>query len=36
MLGNSERDGNTRAADLPLEKPLCRLENSSLNGTWND
>ena len=21
---NSERDGNTRAPDLPLEKPVCR------------
>ena len=23
-LENSERDGNTRPPDLPLEKPLCR------------
>ena len=23
-LENSERDRNTRAADLPLEKPICR------------
>ena len=23
-LGNSERDGNTRPPDLPLEKPVCR------------
>ena len=23
-LENSERDGNTRAPDLPLEKPICR------------
>ena len=22
--GNSERDGNTRPPDLPLEKPVCR------------
>ena len=22
-LENSERDGNTRAPDLPLEKPIC-------------
>ena len=22
--GNSERDGNTRPPDLPLEKPICR------------
>ena len=24
-LENSERDGNIRALDLPLEKPICRL-----------
>ena len=24
-LENSERDGNTRRPDLPLEKPVCRL-----------
>ena len=23
-LGNSERDGNTRPPDLPLEKSVCR------------
>ena len=23
-MGNSERDGNTRPPDLPLEKPVCR------------
>ena len=23
-VGNSERDGNTRPPDLPLEKPICR------------
>ena len=23
-LENSERDGNTRSPDLPLEKPICR------------
>ena len=23
-LENSERDGNTRSPDLPLEKPVCR------------
>ena len=23
-LENSERDGNTRTPDLPLEKPVCR------------
>ena len=26
---NSERDGNTRPPDLPLEKPICRLGNHS-------
>ena len=26
---NSERDGNTRPPDLPLEKPVCRSESSS-------
>ena len=35
-MGNSERDGNTREADLLFEKHLCRSESSSLNGTWND
>ena len=25
----SERDGNTRPPDLPLEKPICRLGNNS-------
>ena len=26
---NSERDGNTRSPDLPLEKPVCRSGNNS-------
>ena len=26
---NSERDGNTRPPDLPLEKPLCRSGSNS-------
>ena len=26
---NSERDGNTRTPDLPLEKPVCRSETNS-------
>ena len=26
---NSEKDGHTRLPDLPLEKPICRSENSS-------
>ena len=28
-LGNSERDGNIRPPDLPLEKPVCRLGSKS-------
>ena len=28
-LENSERDGNTRSPDLPLEKPVCRSESNS-------
>ena len=28
-LDNSERDGNTRPPDLPLEKPICRSGNNS-------
>ena len=28
-LENSERDGNTRPPDLPLEKPVCRSRSSS-------
>ena len=28
-LENSERDGNTRPPDLPLEKPVCRSESNS-------
>ena len=28
-LENSERDGNTRALDLPLEKPVCRSGSNS-------
>ena len=33
---NSERDGNTRPPDLPLEKPICRSGSNSLNWTWNN
>ena len=29
---NSERDGNTRPPDLPLEKPVCRLVSNSTTG----
>ena len=35
-LENSERDGNTRPPDLPLEKPICRSGSNSLNWTWNN
>ena len=28
-LKNSEKDGNTRPPDLPLEKPLCRSGSNS-------
>ena len=28
-LENSERDGNTRPPDLPLEKSVCRSESNS-------
>ena len=28
-LENSERDGNTRPVDLPLEKPICRSGSNS-------
>ena len=28
-LENSERDGNTRPPDLPLEKPVCRSVSNS-------
>ena len=30
-LENSERDGNTRPPDLPLEKPVCRSGSNSSN-----
>ena len=33
---NSERDGNTRTPDLPLEKPICRSGSNSSNWTWNN
>ena len=28
-MENSERDGNTRPPDLPLEKPICRSRSNS-------
>ena len=33
---NSERDGNTRPPDLPLEKPVCRSGRNSKNCTRNN
>ena len=33
-MENSERDGNTRPPDLPLEKPVCRSGSNSQNWTW--
>ena len=35
-LENSERDGNTRPPDLPLEKPVCRSGSNSQNWTWTN
>src|SRR5574337_681859 len=35
-LENSERDGNTRLPDLPLEKPVCKSGSNSQNWTWNN
>ena len=32
-MGNSERDGNTRPPDLPLEKPICRSGSNSYGAT---
>ena len=31
---NTERDGNTRPPDLPLEKSVCRSGSNSENWTW--
>ena len=33
-MENSERDGNTRPPDLPLEKSVCRSGSNSYNWTW--
>ena len=33
---NSERDGNIKPLDLPLEKPICRSESNSQNWTCNN
>ena len=35
-LENSERDGNTRPPDLPLEKRICSSGSNSWNWTWNN
>ena len=35
-MENSERDGNTRPPDLPLEKSVCRSGSNSKNWTWNN
>ena len=35
-MENSERDGNTRPPDLPLEKSVCRSGSNSYNWTWNN
>ena len=35
-LENSERDGNTRPPNLPLEKPICRSGSNSSKGKWNN
>ena len=35
-MDNSERDGNTRPPDLPLEKPICRSGSNSYSWTWNN
>ena len=35
-LENSERDGNTRPPDLPLEKSVCRSGSNSEKWTWNN
>ena len=35
-LENSERDGNNRPPDLPLEYPVCMSGSNSQNWTWNN
>ena len=35
-MENSERDGNTRPPDLPLEKSVCRSGSNVRTGTWNN
>ena len=35
-MQNSERDGNTRPPDLPLEKSVCRSGTNSYKWAWNN
>ena len=35
-MENSERDGNTKSPDPPLEKPICRSDSNSKNWTWTN
>ena len=35
-MENSERDGNTRPPDPPLEKPVCKSGSNSQNWTWTN
>ena len=35
-LENSERGGNTRPPNLPLEKSVCRSGSNSYDQTWNN
>ena len=35
-LENSERDGNTRPPELPLDKCVCRSGSNSSNWAWNN
>ena len=35
-MENSERDGNTRPPDLPLEKRVYRSGSNSYNWAWNN
>ena len=35
-LENSERDGNTRPPDLPLEKSVCRSGSNRQKWAWNN
>ena len=35
-VANSERHGNTRPPDLPLEKSVCSSGSKSYNWTWKN